>query len=67
LRINRGSQVVAITAEFLVGSIDGLTSSGHISKEFVGFILLPNVANAAGRTFPSLIMSTFLIAFDGYA
>ncbi|KAH9987324.1 Sodium/calcium exchanger protein-domain-containing protein [Russula compacta] len=39
--------VVAITAEFLVGSIDGLTSSGHISKEFVGLILLPIVGNAA--------------------
>jgi len=38
---------VAVTAEFLVGSIDGLTSSGHISKEFVGLILLPIVGNAA--------------------
>ncbi|KAI0300889.1 calcium/proton exchanger [Russula brevipes] len=39
--------LVAITAEFLVDSIDGLTSSGHISKEFVGLILLPIVGNAA--------------------
>ncbi|KAH9014308.1 calcium/proton exchanger [Lactarius pseudohatsudake] len=39
--------IVAITAEFLVGSIDGLTESGQISKEFVGLILLPIVGNAA--------------------
>ncbi|KAI0749572.1 Sodium/calcium exchanger protein-domain-containing protein [Daedaleopsis nitida] len=39
--------LVAVTAEFLVDSIDGLTSSGHISKEFVGIILLPIVGNAA--------------------
>ncbi|KAJ7843892.1 Sodium/calcium exchanger protein-domain-containing protein [Mycena olivaceomarginata] len=40
-------QLVAITAEFLVGSIDGLTESGKISKEFVGMVLLPIVGNAA--------------------
>jgi Ca2+:H+ antiporter len=39
--------VVAITAEFLVDSIDGLTDKGGISKEFVGVILLPIVGNAA--------------------
>ncbi|KAI0280806.1 Sodium/calcium exchanger protein-domain-containing protein [Russula aff. rugulosa BPL654] len=39
--------LVAITAEFLVDSIDGLTASGHISKGFVGLILLPIVGNAA--------------------
>ncbi|KAJ7723349.1 calcium/proton exchanger [Mycena olivaceomarginata] len=39
--------LVAITAEFLVGSIDGLTESGKISKEFVGMVLLPIVGNAA--------------------
>ncbi|KAI0714467.1 Sodium/calcium exchanger protein-domain-containing protein [Cerioporus squamosus] len=39
--------LVAVTAEFLVDSIDGLTASGHISKEFVGLILLPIVGNAA--------------------
>jgi len=39
--------LVAVTAEFLVVSIDGLTSSGHISKGFVGLILLPIVGNAA--------------------
>jgi len=39
--------LVAITAEWLVDSISGLTSSGHISEEFVGVILLPIVGNAA--------------------
>ena len=38
---------MALTAEFLVDSINGLTASGHISKEFVGIILLPIVGNAA--------------------
>ncbi|THH30281.1 hypothetical protein EUX98_g3903 [Antrodiella citrinella] len=39
--------LVGVTAEFLVDSINGLTASGHISKEFVGLILLPIVGNAA--------------------
>jgi Ca2+:H+ antiporter len=38
---------VAVTAEFLVDSINGLTASGAIKKEFVGVILLPIVGNAA--------------------
>ncbi|CAA7267140.1 unnamed protein product [Cyclocybe aegerita] len=39
--------LVAITAEWLVDSIGGLTDTGHISREFVGMILLPIVGNAA--------------------
>jgi Ca2+:H+ antiporter len=39
--------LVTVTAGFLVDSIDGLTSSGSINKEFVGVILLPIVSNAA--------------------
>ncbi|KAJ7588343.1 calcium/proton exchanger [Mycena floridula] len=39
--------LVGVTSEWLVRSIDGLTSSGRISKEFVGLILLPLVGNAA--------------------
>lgn len=38
---------VAITAEWLVGSINGLASGGGITKEFIGLILLPIVGNAA--------------------
>jgi len=39
--------LVAVTAEWLVDSINGLASSGSISKEFIGLILLPIVGNAA--------------------
>ncbi|KAJ8589017.1 Calcium/proton exchanger [Rhizopogon salebrosus TDB-379] len=39
--------LVAVTAEFLVDSINGMTESGKIGKEFVGVILLPIVGNAA--------------------
>ncbi|KZT29881.1 calcium/proton exchanger [Neolentinus lepideus HHB14362 ss-1] len=39
--------LVAVTAEFLVDSIHGLTESGAISQEFVGMVLLPIVGNAA--------------------
>ncbi|GAA6026163.1 hypothetical protein JCM11491_006595, partial [Sporobolomyces phaffii] len=39
--------LTGVTAEFLVSSIDGLTSTGNISTEFVALILLPVVGNAA--------------------
>ena len=39
--------LVAVTAEWLVDSIDGLASGGGVSKEFIGLILLPLVGNAA--------------------
>ncbi|KAG6857243.1 hypothetical protein H0H87_007662, partial [Tephrocybe sp. NHM501043] len=39
--------LVAVTAEFLVDSIHGLTETGGIREEFVGIILLPIVGNAA--------------------
>ena len=38
-----------MTAEFLVDSIDGVTDSTSLSKEWVGLILLPIVGNAAGE------------------
>ncbi|KIL64475.1 hypothetical protein M378DRAFT_163255 [Amanita muscaria Koide BX008] len=38
---------VAVTAEWLVDSIGGLTANGQISETFVGIILLPIVGNAA--------------------
>ena len=46
--------LVAVTAEWLVDSIDGLTQTGAISKEFVGIILLPIVGNAAGQCYLSI-------------
>ncbi|KAI5115444.1 hypothetical protein M0805_006758, partial [Coniferiporia weirii] len=40
--------LVAVTAEFLVDSIDGVTSGNSVlTKEWVGLILLPIVGNAA--------------------
>lgn len=39
--------LVAICAEFMVDSIDAITSGGAISRTFVGLILLPIVGNAA--------------------
>lgn len=38
---------VAVCAEYLVDSIDSLVVTAHISKTFVGLILLPIVGNAA--------------------
>ncbi|KAI0768060.1 calcium/proton exchanger [Trametes elegans] len=39
--------LVAVTAEFLVDSINGLVDTGGINREFIGLILLPIVGNAA--------------------
>jgi Ca2+:H+ antiporter len=39
--------LVAVCAEYLVGSIDAIVESAHISKTFVGLILIPIVGNAA--------------------
>lgn len=39
--------IIAFCAEFLVDSIDYVTTKGNISKEFLGLILLPIVGNAA--------------------
>jgi Ca2+:H+ antiporter len=39
--------VVAVCAEFLVDSIDSIVASAHISKTFIGLILIPIVGNAA--------------------
>ena len=38
---------VAICAEFLVDSIDAIVEKAHISRTFIGLILLPIVGNAA--------------------
>ncbi|OZJ03019.1 hypothetical protein BZG36_03965 [Bifiguratus adelaidae] len=39
--------LVAMHAEFLVGSIEGIVSQWHLTETFVGIILLPIVGNAA--------------------
>lgn len=33
--------ITGVTAEWLLDSIDGLTATGNVSREFVGLILLP--------------------------
>jgi calcium/proton exchanger cax len=38
--------LAGITAEFLIGSIDGLTQNTNVSREFVGLILLPVIGNS---------------------
>ncbi|KAE9963998.1 hypothetical protein BLS_008736 [Venturia inaequalis] len=39
--------MVAVCAEYLVDSIDAIVETAHISKTFIGLILLPIVGNAA--------------------
>ncbi|KAM0276376.1 hypothetical protein ACHAQH_006824 [Verticillium albo-atrum] len=39
--------LVAICADYLVGSIDDIVEEAHISKNFIGLILIPIVGNAA--------------------
>ncbi|RIA93034.1 Sodium/calcium exchanger protein [Glomus cerebriforme] len=39
--------IVAFSAEYLVGSIEGIVESSGLSRTFVGLILLPIVGNAA--------------------
>jgi Ca2+/H+ antiporter len=39
--------LAGITAEWLVDSIDGLTETGNVSREFVGLILLPVIGEFA--------------------
>lgn len=41
------TSAVALCAEFLVDSIDSIVESAHISKTFIGLILIPIVGNAA--------------------
>ena len=38
---------VAVCAEYLVDSIDSIVETAHISKTFIGLVLLPIVGNAA--------------------
>ena len=42
--------IVAFSADYLVGSIEGIVESSGLSRTFVGLILLPIVGNAAEVT-----------------
>ncbi|KAF2460550.1 vacuolar calcium ion transporter /H(+) exchanger [Lineolata rhizophorae] len=50
---------VAVCAEYLVDSIDSLVESGHISKTFIGLVLLPIVGNAAEH------VTAVIVAYKG--
>ncbi|KAJ3030749.1 hypothetical protein HDV00_008724 [Rhizophlyctis rosea] len=39
--------IIAVCAEFLVSSIEGLSTKSGLSESFIGFIILPLVGNAA--------------------
>tara|TARA_R110002003_G_scaffold284_8_gene18301 strand:- start:10823 stop:11578 length:756 start_codon:yes stop_codon:yes gene_type:complete len=51
--------MVAICAEFLVDSIDSIVQSAHISKTFVGLVLIPIVGNAAEH------VTAVIVAYKG--
>ncbi|KAF1845070.1 vacuolar calcium ion transporter-like protein /H(+) exchanger [Cucurbitaria berberidis CBS 394.84] len=51
--------LVAVCAEFLVNSIDSIVESAHISKTFVGLILIPIVGNAAEH------VTAVIVAYKG--
>ncbi|CBX91525.1 similar to vacuolar calcium ion transporter /H(+) exchanger [Plenodomus lingam JN3] len=51
--------LVAVCAEFLVDSIDSIVESAHISKTFVGLILIPIVGNAAEH------VTAVIVAYKG--
>jgi Ca2+:H+ antiporter len=46
--------LAGITAEWLIESIDGLTATGNVSREFVGLILLPVIGMSPTRLSPPL-------------
>jgi Ca2+:H+ antiporter len=39
--------IISMCADYMVDSIDDIVASGHISKTFIGLILIPIVGNAA--------------------
>ncbi|KZM28790.1 calcium:proton antiporter [Ascochyta rabiei] len=51
--------LVAVCAEYLVNSIDSIVESAHISKTFVGLILIPIVGNAAEH------VTAVIVAYKG--
>jgi Ca2+:H+ antiporter len=51
--------MVAICAEYLVNSIDAIVESAHISKTFIGLVLLPIVGNAAEH------VTAVIVAYKG--
>ena len=50
---------VAVCAEYLVGSIDAIVEKAHISRTFIGLILIPIVGNAAEH------VTAVIVAYKG--
>ncbi|KAF2468623.1 vacuolar calcium ion transporter-like protein /H(+) exchanger [Lindgomyces ingoldianus] len=51
--------LVAVCAEYLVDSIDSIVQTAHISKTFIGLVLLPIVGNAAEH------VTAVIVAYKG--
>ncbi|KAH7135583.1 vacuolar calcium ion transporter /H(+) exchanger [Dendryphion nanum] len=51
--------IVAVCADFLVGSIDSIVETAHISKTFIGLVLIPIVGNAAEH------VTAVIVAYKG--
>ncbi|KAF2737082.1 vacuolar calcium ion transporter-like protein /H(+) exchanger [Polyplosphaeria fusca] len=51
--------LVAVCAEYLVDSIDSIVESAHISKTFIGLVLIPIVGNAAEH------VTAVIVAYKG--
>jgi len=51
--------LVAVCAEYLVDSIDSIVETAHISKTFIGLVLLPIVGNAAEH------VTAVIVAYKG--
>jgi Ca2+:H+ antiporter len=51
--------LIAVCADFLIGSIDSIAKTKHISKTFIGLILLPMLGNATER------MRAIIVAYKG--
>ena len=51
--------MVAVCADYLVDSIDSIVQTAHISKTFIGLVLLPIVGNAAEH------VTAVIVAYKG--
>jgi Ca2+:H+ antiporter len=51
--------LVAVCAEYLVDSIDSIVETAHISKTFIGLVLIPIVGNAAEH------VTAVIVAYKG--
>jgi Ca2+:H+ antiporter len=55
---------VAVCAEYLVDSIDSLVATVHVSRTFVGLVLLPIVGNAAEHVTSIIVAMKVSLAYS---